>query len=473
MVVVHKYYKELNEMEYKLTDVFTPTTPARLTFVNRSKIEKSLARALRLPGKQIIVFGPSGSGKTTLLKNMFENLNRPYISTPCNRNITLDNLKSELLRKLDVSVVEKIEKTEGDEIGGEVSGGFMGIGAKANSKLTGSNKSTIKTLGSESLSVGKLIEELGKRKLCWLIEDFHKIDESNKVDFSQLMKIFMDAADTYPEVKIIAIGAVNSAREVVSYESELNNRVAEIQVPLLLDTELESIINKGCDLLNIYFKEPVKNKIIGYSYGLPSVTHYLCYSSCEEMEVIKTQTIKGIDEDIDESEEIQNVNIRKEIPDSALQEAINSYIFEKSDSYKQIYNKATKIVSKRNYDNPIDIINAVLELRMKDGSTVQEIKSHIKRRYRTYRGNKLRQYLFELTNSNRGEILRYDKDSDRFSFSNPFIQAFAYCKKNETIGTEYVISKNQLVEELERTLREELLNARDQFLEDYDTEFDL
>jgi hypothetical protein len=35
-----------------------------------------------------------------------------------------------------------------------------------------------------------------------------------KVKLAQCLKVFMDMADRYPEVKIIAIGAVDSAREV-------------------------------------------------------------------------------------------------------------------------------------------------------------------------------------------------------------------------------------------------------------------
>ena len=36
-------------------------------------------------------------------------------------------------------------------------------------------------------------------------EDFHKTDDDDKVRVSQVMKVFMDMADEYRELKIIAL----------------------------------------------------------------------------------------------------------------------------------------------------------------------------------------------------------------------------------------------------------------------------
>jgi hypothetical protein len=50
---------------YKLSDVFTPNTVAKLSYVNRNIIEIDLEKYLTMPGKQIVLYGHSGSGKTT------------------------------------------------------------------------------------------------------------------------------------------------------------------------------------------------------------------------------------------------------------------------------------------------------------------------------------------------------------------------------------------------------------------------
>lgn len=38
----------------------------------------------------------------------------------------------------------------------------------------------------------------------------------------------MDMSLEYPEVKLIAIGALGTARQVVEYDKEMNNRVTEV-----------------------------------------------------------------------------------------------------------------------------------------------------------------------------------------------------------------------------------------------------
>ena len=78
--------------KYLVHDVFTPTTPARLTFVERELINSKLVNALRTPGKQVVVYGYSGSGKTTLLVNKLHQLYENHITSRC-----MDGMKFEHL----------------------------------------------------------------------------------------------------------------------------------------------------------------------------------------------------------------------------------------------------------------------------------------------------------------------------------------------------------------------------------------
>lgn len=91
---------------------------------------------------------------------------------------------------------------------------------------------------------------LGGAECCWVLEDFHKMESTEKVKLAQIMKVFMDMADAYRNLKIIAIGAVGSARQAVEADAEMKNRVSEIFVPLMSDEEIGQIIQKGQDLLN-------------------------------------------------------------------------------------------------------------------------------------------------------------------------------------------------------------------------------
>ena len=78
--------------EYKVTDVFTPTKPARYTFVERLPVNDKLVAALRTPGKQIVVYGYTGSGKTTLLENKLHQLYESHITSRCITGLKFEQL---------------------------------------------------------------------------------------------------------------------------------------------------------------------------------------------------------------------------------------------------------------------------------------------------------------------------------------------------------------------------------------------
>ena len=75
-----------------LNEVFTPSRPARLTYVDRSKVNDRIVRALRTPGMQVVVYGHSGSGKTTLLENVLFKVYERHIKTNCMKGMTYDQI---------------------------------------------------------------------------------------------------------------------------------------------------------------------------------------------------------------------------------------------------------------------------------------------------------------------------------------------------------------------------------------------
>ena len=84
------------------------------------------------------------------------------------------------------------------------------------------------------LTPQRFAEFCGAANCCWVLEDFHKVPHAEKAKVSQVMKVFMDTAADFKEGKVVAIGAVDSAREVIQYDPEMRNRVAEIAVPLMV-----------------------------------------------------------------------------------------------------------------------------------------------------------------------------------------------------------------------------------------------
>ncbi|WP_039925018.1 hypothetical protein, partial [Treponema sp. JC4] len=246
------------------------------------------------------------------------------------------------------------------------------------------------------LTIERLADFLGKKGLIWVIEDFHKVPDEQKIKLAQVLKVFMDKATEYPKVKIICIGAVCSAREMLDLDPELNNRVSEIEVPLMNDSEIEKIATKGFSLLNVHFADSsLTNKIVYYSNRLAAVCHQLCFDLCYN-KAIEKNSLKKVYIDSDD-----------------FFNAVKSYSERNSDTFKKIFEKlkAHYILFK--------LCNSVVE-KGKDSFNPGEI----------FRSNKKlttiekRNYLQKLTEKEYGELLQYNPDTDTFSILNPFLAAY-------------------------------------------------
>ena len=392
---------------HDIYDVFTPVVPAILTFIERVDINDKLVNALRTPGKQIVVYGHSGSGKTTLLVNKLDQLYECHLTTRCSDGLSLDQIFLDAFSQLDKFYVNEISNSKKLKVSSKLSAEYALIKSQIESSVSTENQTKCARLIPPQLTVQLLAKFIGEVNGCWVIEDFHKVDKDERKKLSQTMKVFMDMAVDYKYVKIIAIGAVDTARLVVEYDPEMRNRVAEIEVPLMNELEIQSIIHKGKSLLNVSIRTNVVELICKYSNGLASVCHQLCLNLCTENKI--TETVQG--------------NIQWIEADS-LHQALKLYIDEASDTLKNIFDKALKQKKVRRFNNPKLILNALSKLPQ-DGAIRADIYQKITKFEPKYPSGNLTKFLKDLT-CNIGEcILRYDQISGKYSFGDPLYRVFA------------------------------------------------
>lgn len=433
---------------FSLEEIFTPSQPANYTFVERHSVNKRLKRALNTPGKQIIIYGYSGVGKTTLLTNKLKEEKLTSITTRCMSGMTLSDIVKDAFNQLEIYYVAQNDITKGSKLGGTLSASYFGIKASLIGEKNEGGRSLAKRAVDLPITPQTLAKFIGESSRCWVLEDYHKVRSEDKILLAQIMKVFMDSSVDYPKLKIIAIGAVNTAREVIQYDPEMRNRVSEIEVPLMDNANLREILNVGEKLLNIKIPDSISRKVIAYSSGLPAVTHQLGLLVCEANEV--SATVK--------------TSLPKKLDVKSFDSALDEYLEDNSDTFKSIFETATKIVHKRKSENPSDILNAIL-MSNKENVTVYDVKENLGIRDKTYKGNNLKKYLDELTTSDRAEILRFNKDYNSYYFSNPFIKAYCQCALRNNVQTEFNTSK--LLSEFRKTLNNELEIARKAFLDDY------
>jgi hypothetical protein len=202
------------------------------------------------------------------------------------------------------------------------------------------------------------------------------------------------------------LGAVGTAREVVNYDPEMRNRVAEIFVPLMTQGELRQIITIGEELLNVSFSSRVVTGIVGYSNGLASIRHQLALNMCQSANVVETCVPAFT---LDEME---------------LKAAVQAYLDEASDTLKSVFDRAFRIKRKGKYDNTRLIIRALLD-GGEEGSTHYELLARVRKIEPGYPPGNLNHFLARLQEDERGGVLRYDQQSGRYAFADPVYQAYA------------------------------------------------
>ncbi|MPQ47832.1 hypothetical protein GCQ56_12545 [Marinifilum sp. N1E240] len=424
---------------YKTYKVFTPSQPAELTFVDRDEVNKQLVDSIMTPGRQLVIFGFSGSGKTTLIDNKLNQLYSEVIVSQCTIGTTIDQLKIEAFDALDKYYVTELSSSNSSEISASLKLIYGEI--KAASRIQKSGKySRIVPL---QLSDKRLAEFIGESDACWKIEDFHKVGKEHKLRLAQIMKIFMDTSKSYESTKIIAIGAVGTGKEIVEYDNEMSERISEIFVPLMSPKELEKIIIKGEELLNVHFPKYLKNKIVAYSNGLGAICHQLCLSMCTNNNIYET------------------AEVRHKFLETDLDLSIEDYLKQKYATLKSTYEKATKTSKKSKYGTK-EILRAIIRLNKNEVSS-EEILTELRNDINGYPSNTLTIYLSQLITNERDEVLRINVDSKKYFFSNPFQKVymelkFSKEKQTKSIGSVQV-SANELYS---------FIAARKQFESDFD-----
>jgi len=396
-------------MSYTTREVFTPTKPARIAFIERNEINDKLVNALTTPGKQVVVYGHSGTGKTTLLLNKLHQLYETHITSRCMKGLKFDQIILDAFDQLAPFYTSEISKKSTSTRSVELSSSYALINSKISAISSQEHNQKQVRLLPPQLTPQALGKFLGAAKACWILEDFHKIDESEKQSLSQLMKVFMDLSDEYPELKIVAIGAVDTARQVIEYDHEMRHRVAEIPVTLMTNEEIKEIIAKGENALNIKISPSIAELVARYSNGLASVCHHLCLNMCDAAGI--QQTVTG--------DPYQMTN-------EDCQSAVKTYVDEASDSIKSAFGKALK--PRRNGENVAEIIIKTLSSFKEEGAARFDILKRIRQSKNEFTDQRLKSNLNKLCSTSHGEVLRYDSSSGLYSFSDPIYRAYALAR---------------------------------------------
>jgi energy-coupling factor transporter ATP-binding protein EcfA2 len=403
-----KSRNQLSKMnqKYATTEVFTPARPAVIAFIEREYLNEQLVDALRTPGKQIIIFGQTGSGKTTLLYNKLKQTYEGAIICRCTQQTTFEQILIDAFDQLDGYYIGEQSSARSKKMGTKIVSDFMLIKNEIGGEVESLESKKMLRVLPPQLTPSRLARFIGTINHCWVIEDVHKIPTEEKIKVSQVMKVFMDLAVDFPELKMILVGAVGTPKEIIKLEKDMRNRTVEISVPLMTDQELTEIINKGETLLQIGLEYSLREAISKFSCGLPSVTHQLCLNLCLN---------KAIYETCDFYTELN-------LEDFIL--ALKKYVNEISDGLKDQYDLISESISGTIL--PFEIIKSIIILNL-DYVSKEEITENLSRRNIFYNTDLLDSALDFLISFRSECILNYDLLNSKYSFANPFLKVYLHC----------------------------------------------
>lgn len=401
---------------YGVYEVFTPNTQAKANFVPRPVLENQIVDALRTPGRQVIVYGETGSGKSTLIERKLNEVYSGHITTRCHGSSTFEQIVLDAFDRLEPMYESGRTATRASSISLNLGADYRLIKAAIAADASRSTSATQARMLPPQLTPQRLGELLGATEQCWLIEDFHKVQPNVKLSMAQILKVFCDLASEYPHLKIVALGATDSARAVVEFDREMANRVAEVHVPLMDDHEIGAILTGGESLLNVSF-ESCKQAVVEYSVGVGSICHQLGLYMC---------TGSGVENTQDSVVELKQL---------ALDLALERYLSDTSDTMKKTFETAIIRERERTYDNPRLILRALANgpntgMSQKEILTAIQSESPASSEYP--QGN-LTNYLKRLTGEERGKIIRRDADG-KYRFADPFHYLFPHLSLNQSQG---------------------------------------
>jgi Cdc6-like AAA superfamily ATPase len=389
---IRRYFKI-----YRLEEVFTPNTAAKLTYVSRNELENTLNLNLSQIGRCIVLYGESGSGKTTLIRRQLKEMKINYVMISCNHNTSYETIIQQVIDRLDIFYVSKKTTNRDYRMTAQMTSDFKLF----KNSLTGTrgviegNEST--RVIAPQFSAQRIAKYLGNVHSVLVLEDFHKVSEEEKLKIADLIKTFIDEANNYSDLKVLCIGAVNSPRELIKQQADLEPRLSELRIPLLDDTELKKMVELGAKLLNIKMSETLVKYIVFYSNNIASLAHKMCFDICYSSGVTKTQ--------------FRN----KYIDDDKFYYAIQSFINSNTDSLSRIYELCTKkkigwyiLKTMTNFTKP---------------ASINEIRDIMIKKRHDFPLEEIRETLQEMT-SEQMKILRYDVSTEKFSISSPFWGAF-------------------------------------------------
>ena len=240
--------------------VFTPGYPVshQDMFAGRMEQLQRVIETVHAPGRHPVLFGQRGVGKTSLaniLGQVFKNMLSVKVS--CDGSDTFSTVWNRVLNSASVRFRQKALGFTGED--GEK---VVTLGAALGHDPT----------VAKPAEIADLLRRMDAPVVV-IFDEFDKLAAGvTKAAFADLIKI---VSDTAPLAKLMVVGVAENIHELVGEHSSIERNLVHVELPLMSDTEIETIFSKGLDRLNLKYEETVVKEVPKLAGGFPHYAHLL------------------------------------------------------------------------------------------------------------------------------------------------------------------------------------------------------
>jgi len=274
-----------------LQDVFgVPPRVKSHSYVDRGGLDARLRYAVSTP-RVVIIHGDSKQGKTWLRQHVLAaeecvDVQCQVGATPASiltQALGLVGAKAELKQVSKHDLAGTIDVSASGELGIKVVA-KVGLRARLMQRFGRSTERQLAPVGQTpgDLSwVAQVLVASGKRVV---IEDFHYLEEESRRQFAFLLKALGDYG-----VHPVIIGVWSQDHLLTYYNGDLSQRVEDIHLVWSAD-ELEAVLKRGCDALNIAMASSLRRELIADAYGNVGTLQALAEALCREEGILVRQS---------------------------------------------------------------------------------------------------------------------------------------------------------------------------------------
>lgn len=381
----------------RVGQVFTPGSPIDeyALFSGRQPQVMDVVNAINQKGQHVVLFGERGVGKTSLANILgavfVDEAGKPVwaVRVNCGTTDTFHSLWSRLFREMDREDEFQAQWSE---------------------------------VPPDPEDVRYLLQQPGERLLI-VIDELDRFEDDEGL--SLLADTIKSLSDHAVNVTIILVGVADAITELVGDHQSVERALTQIPMQRMPQPELEQIIERGLERLDMAIAEDVKLRLARLSEGLPYYTHLLALHA----------TQRAIQDD------------RDQVTSVDVESAIRNAVAKAQHSIRTAYQMAVR--STRD-ESQFEEVLLACALAGKDGlgyftaGSVREPLSRIMQKPREI--PHFARHLHKFAEDRRGRVLEKTgkKGSHFYRFANPLLQPFVVLN-----GVARNVASEDLIRELQ------------------------